>query len=197
MKVESFNDMLKPLYTHRGTGWYSRYRDPHGPEIESQCGRNFPHPSGVALGSTQPPVQYVTGLYVGGKPTVTWRWQTAISSAELKKTTSIITLLPLWGNSPCIHLSLLWEWFKDSLEKWKRANNLPPPLNKVLVFFSVFYFLPEKLWRALLLPHPLQIFDHHVVWLEGLLELSNNFDVPVQWGSRDVKIKVQCILNVL
>jgi len=73
MKVASFYDMLKPVYIYRGTGWYSRYRDPHGPENESQWGRNFPHPSGIAFGYAQPPVQYVLDLFVGGKPAVAWR----------------------------------------------------------------------------------------------------------------------------
>jgi len=77
--------MLKLLYTHRGTEWYSRYIEPQAPEIESQWGRNFPHPSGMALESTQPPVQYVPDLCVSGKPAVAWRRQTTIYSAEFKK----------------------------------------------------------------------------------------------------------------
>jgi hypothetical protein len=36
-----------------------------GPGIESQWGRNFSHTSRMALGSTQPPVQWVLGLSWG------------------------------------------------------------------------------------------------------------------------------------
>jgi len=35
---------------------------PDGPRIESQLGRNSPHPSKPVLGPTQLPIQYVPGL---------------------------------------------------------------------------------------------------------------------------------------
>jgi hypothetical protein len=70
------------------------------PGIESQWGRDFPHLSRPALGTTQPPVQWVPGLSQGVKSDrgvtltphtllVLWSWQSRA-----------IPLLPLWAVRP-------------------------------------------------------------------------------------------------
>ena len=43
------------------------------PRIESRWEWDFPRQSGQAAGITQPPVQWVLGLFPGGKATGTWR----------------------------------------------------------------------------------------------------------------------------
>jgi hypothetical protein len=54
-----------------------------GPEIESRCGRDFPHLSRPALGPIQPPVQWVPVLSRGYKTAGAWRWPLTPFSAEV------------------------------------------------------------------------------------------------------------------
>jgi hypothetical protein len=49
------------------TLWGGHSRD------EVPKGRNLPHPSRPALGPTQPPIQWVPGLFAGGKTAEAWR----------------------------------------------------------------------------------------------------------------------------
>ena len=53
-----------PLGRDSSVGIATRY-GLDGPGIECRCGRDFPHPSRLALGPTQPPIQWVLGLYRG------------------------------------------------------------------------------------------------------------------------------------
>jgi hypothetical protein len=44
----------------------------HGPRIESRSGRDYPHPSRLALGTTRPPIQWMPSFFLGGKAAGAW-----------------------------------------------------------------------------------------------------------------------------
>jgi hypothetical protein len=55
------------------------------PRIESQWGRDFPHPSRPALGPTQPPVHWEPGKFPGDKVAGGWSWPPTAPFAEVKE----------------------------------------------------------------------------------------------------------------
>ena len=63
---------VKPVPRDSSVGIVTRY-GLDGPGIESRWRRDFPHPSRPALGPTQPPIQWVPGLFPGGKAAGAWR----------------------------------------------------------------------------------------------------------------------------
>jgi hypothetical protein len=63
--------MVKNVGRDSSVGIATRY-GLDGPGIESRWGQDFPHPSRPALGPTQPPIQWVLGLFPGGKAAGTW-----------------------------------------------------------------------------------------------------------------------------
>jgi hypothetical protein len=64
------HDITRAYFVESGLRQLSRYSDRYGlddPGIESRWGRDYSQPSRPALGSTQPPIQWVPGLFPGGK----------------------------------------------------------------------------------------------------------------------------------
>ena len=57
----------------------------NGRGIESRWGREFPHPSRLALVPIQPATQWVPGLFPRGKATGVWRWPPTPSTTKVKE----------------------------------------------------------------------------------------------------------------
>jgi hypothetical protein len=55
-----------------------------GPRIQSRWGRDFPHPSRLAVGPTLLPVQWIPGLFPEGKASGAWCCHLPPSSVEVK-----------------------------------------------------------------------------------------------------------------
>jgi hypothetical protein len=69
---------------YSSVGTVTRYT-PSDSGIESRWGRDYPYTSRPALESTQPPIQWVPGHFIGGKAAGAWRSPSTPSSVKVKE----------------------------------------------------------------------------------------------------------------
>jgi hypothetical protein len=81
----------------------------HRPGIEFRWGWDFPHPPRQALGLTQPPVQWVPGLFPGTKRQGRGVDHAPLSSAEVKEGLELYLNSPHWTSMAGCKLNFcLW-----------------------------------------------------------------------------------------
>ena len=76
-----------------------------GPGMESRWGRDFPHPSGPALGPTHPPIQWVPGLSSGVKQPGRGVDHPPPSRTELKERVEVYICSPFWAFMACARVT--------------------------------------------------------------------------------------------
>ena len=74
--------------------------------------------------------------------------------------------------------------YKTSGEIENPQRIYDPSKNNVFAFFLLFFFLCWNIvnWDAY--TFPLQLFEHHAVWLEDPFKLSNCINDPIHWRVR-------------
>ena len=133
------------------------------PWIESRRGRDFLLPSRPALGSTQPPIQWIPNAFPGGKTAGTWRWPPTPYSAEVKERVErYLSFLsgPLW--------LVIWRTLPFPVEGWSDWNRTR----------SVFSYSTEDL----VVECPVNVA---VIWccMPGGCELIHSLDVRIRRNS--------------
>jgi hypothetical protein len=131
--------MYSLLFSERGrdssVGIATRY-GLGSPESNPGGGRDFPHLSRPALGLTQPPIQWVPGLFPGGKAAGTWRWPSTPSRVEVKETVELYLVSP-WTVVAYsrVNFTLLYDFHnKRLLYTYTASTDLSSSQSKCSVF---------------------------------------------------------------
>ena len=135
------------IFRNSSVGIETRY-GLEGPGSESRCGRNFPHTSRTAQGSTQPPIQWVPGLFPGVKRPGRGVDHPHPSSAEVKERVEIYLYSP---SEPWWHV--IWWTLPLPFYHFMFCNTDILPIFKTQTSVSIFFqFWVKYTWFLNMLP---------------------------------------------
>ena len=117
----------------------------HGPEIESLCGQDFPHPSRPVLGPTQRPIQWILCLS-WSIAAWTWRWPLTISSTDVKESVELYLYSPSGPSWPVLGWTLNSLVISYPVAYGAQASPFIGLLQRLL--FIVFYYFSYILFSA-------------------------------------------------
>jgi hypothetical protein len=102
-----------------------------GPGIESRWGWDFPQPSRPALGPTQPPIQWIPGLFSGDKAAGVWRGPPTPSSAAVKERVELYFYSPFGPSRPVLGRNLPFTLSYDFNFQTKKRSILTESTHRV------------------------------------------------------------------
>jgi hypothetical protein len=108
-----------------------------GPGIESRWGQDFLHPFRLALGPTQPPFQWVPGLFPGGKVARLWCWPPNSIQCQGYRKSRAIPVLPLWAFVACSGVTFTFTFISSLLLHVR--NRLQHTVSFVHVFLLLYF----------------------------------------------------------
>ena len=96
-----------------------------GKGIETWCGRHFPQPSRLAMGTTQPPVTMVPFLFLRVKAAGAWRWSSTPPNVEVKGREQLHLHVSLWTFTtfPKVKLTVLLRCgWREMHSRWSHTS---------------------------------------------------------------------------
>jgi hypothetical protein len=106
--------------------------------IKSCQRQDFPHLSRLALGPTQPPIQWVLGLLSWGNVARVWHWPPILIWSQGSRKSRAIRLFPVWTFVTCLRVN--FTFLTALFQLGSMHNYLCKVLGPQPCAFSIYFF---------------------------------------------------------